>query len=88
MKTLRRAKAMLRGFVTISGPDRTMLTTVVSAEAPQLTLSDVDIPMDTTGSTNGHSREHTSSDTQRGIPMKIASGRAGTRENLGGRSFD
>lgn len=47
-----------------------------STEAPQLTLSDGNIPMDTTETTNGHFKEHVS-DGQRNSPLKIASGRAG-----------
>lgn len=48
-----------------------------SAEAPQLTLSDVDIPMESTETQNGYSREQVASDGQRGVPFMIASGRAG-----------
>lgn len=85
MKALHRATALLQGHGKIQDQVRTMLTTIVSAEAPQLTLSDVDMPMETTGSTNGHLREHASSDSQRGIPMRIASGRAGMRKKFGKR---
>jgi hypothetical protein len=77
----RKAKAHVQGHLKIQDHNKTMLTAVIFAEAPQLTLRDVDIPMESTRSTNGHSIEHTSSDSQRGIPMKIASGRAGTRES-------
>lgn len=80
MNAFRRAKTRVQEYLRIQNQNRTMLTSIVSAEAPQLTLSDVDISMESTGSTNGHSREHASSDSQRGIPMKIASGRAGMRQ--------
>ena len=65
-----------------------LLTMILYAEAPRLTLSDVDIPMDTTETPNGHFREHTSPEGQRSIPFRIASGRAGTSKNMGKRSRD
>lgn len=55
-----------------------MLTLIVSADSPQLTLGDVGIPMDsTTERADGHLGEHTSSDEQRSIPIRLGNGRAG-----------
>lgn len=81
MKAIHWAKSFLLEPDRIQDHDRAMLTIVVSAEAPQLTLSDGNIPMDTTETTNGHFKEHVS-DGQRNSPLKIASGRAGMCERL------
>ena len=82
MKALHRAEVVCLGHANTRQQVKQLLTMIVLAEAPRLTLSDVDIPMDTTETPNGHFREHTSPDGQRSIPFRIASGRAGAREHI------
>jgi hypothetical protein len=82
MKALHCAEVLHLGHATTRRQVKLVLTMIVLAEAPRLTLSDVDIPMDTTETPNGQFREHTSPDGQRSIPFGIASGRAGAREHI------
>ena len=80
MKAVQRAKPYFCGLQNTDHCRRQMLTLIVSAEAPQSTLNDVDIQMDSSKQrVNGNVNEHPSPDEQKNVATRLGNGRAGER---------
>lgn len=79
MRALGPARVHVRRPVQNENPRPSTADGDMITEAPQLTLSNVDIPMDSTGRANGQLKEHNSPDVLRNVPIRLANGRAGER---------